>query len=50
MDAVTIFLTENIDEEIYMDQLEGFIIIKNGKRLVCRIQKGLYGLKQSAPL
>jgi len=50
MDAVTGFLAEHIDEEIYMDQPEGFIIVKNGKRLVCRIRKGLYGLKQSARL
>ena len=51
MDAVTAFLAENIDEEIYMDQPEGFSIVnKDGKKLVCRIRKGLYGLKQSARL
>jgi len=46
MDVVTAFLNGQLDEEIYMDQPEGFE--EPGKeRLVCRLLKSLYGLKQS---
>ena len=46
MDVVTAFLNGQLDEEIYMDQPEGF---KEPEKegLVCRLQKSLYGLKQS---
>ena len=45
MDVVTAFLIPDLEEEIYMVQPEGF----DGKEgLVCKLQKGLYGLKQSA--
>ena len=45
MDVVTAFLNGQLDEEIYMDQPEGF---KEPEKegLVCRLQKSLYGLKQ----
>ena len=46
MDVNTTFLHGDLEEEIYMKQLEGFII-KGKEELVCRLKKSLYGLKQS---
>ena len=46
MDVVTAFLNGNLEEEIYMEQPDGYI--QPGKEnLVCKLQKSLYGLKQS---
>lgn len=46
MDVVTAFLNGKLEEEIYMRQPEGYI--KPGsENLVCRLNKSLYGLKQS---
>ena len=48
MDVKTAFLNAPIDCEIFVEQPEGFS--QNGKRgekLVCRLKKSLYGLKQS---
>lgn len=45
LDVKTAFLHENLEEEIYMLQLEGFK--QKGKvNFVCRLNKSLYGLKQ----
>jgi hypothetical protein len=46
MEVVTAFLNGTLDEEIYMQQPEGYV--EPGKEeLVCRLKKSLYGLKQS---
>ena len=46
MDVKTAFLNWNLDEEVYMDQPEGFVLPGN-KRKVCKLVKSLYGLKQA---
>ena len=42
----TTFLHEDLAEEIYMKQPEGFLV-KDKKELVCKLKQSLYGLKQS---
>ena len=46
MDVKTAFLNGDLNEEIYMDQLKGFISLGQEKK-VCRLVKSLYGLKQA---
>ena len=46
MDVKTAFLNGELEEEIYMEQPEGFIVLGKAKK-VCRLVKSLYGLKQS---
>jgi uncharacterized metal-binding protein len=45
IDVKTTFLNEELDEEVYMDQLEGFALLGNEHK-VCKLIKSLYGLKQ----
>jgi hypothetical protein len=46
LDIKAAFLYGELDEEIYMDQPEGFI--KTGRENeVCRLVKSIYGLKQA---
>jgi hypothetical protein len=40
------FLNGEIEEEVYIEQLEGFMI-HNEKSHVCRLKKALYGLKKA---
>jgi len=46
MDVKTAFLNGDLDEEIYMEQPEGFVLLGNEKK-VCKLVKSLYGLKQA---
>ncbi|GJY22013.1 retrotransposon protein, putative, ty1-copia subclass [Tanacetum coccineum] len=48
MDVKTAFLNGRLDEDIYMEQPEGYVDPKfpNG---VCKLQRAIYGLKQASP-
>ena len=46
MDVKTAFLNGDLDEEIYMDQLEGFVEFGQESK-VCKLTKFLYDLKQA---
>ncbi|KAL0545206.1 hypothetical protein IC582_020355 [Cucumis melo] len=46
MDVKTAFLNCDLEKEIYMEQLEGFIV-HNQESKVCKLDKSLYGLKQA---
>jgi hypothetical protein len=46
MDVKTAFFNGKLEEEIYMEQPQGFVH-QGGEHLVCKLQKSLYGLKQS---
>ena len=46
MDVKMPFLNEVIEEEVYIEQLEGFEAHEK-KSHVCRLKKALYGLKQA---
>ena len=46
MDVKTVFLNGEIEEELYVEHPDGFIV--HGKEShVCRLKKALYGLKQA---
>jgi hypothetical protein len=47
MDAKMTFLNENMTEDMYMTQLEGFVNPKHAGK-ICKLQKSIYGLKQAS--
>ncbi|CAB4002241.1 Hypothetical predicted protein [Paramuricea clavata] len=49
MDVKSAYLHSKIEEEIYLEQPEGFVKKANsGQKLVCKLNKSIYGLKQAA--
>jgi hypothetical protein len=46
MDVKSTFLNGELEEEVYIEQLEGFQLSKNAD-YVCKLKKSLYGLKQA---
>ena len=46
MDVKSAFLIGDLEEEVYIEKLEGFIL-GNDEKIVCKIKKSLYGLKQA---
>ena len=46
LDVKTTFLHGDLEEDLYMIQLEGFIV-QGQENLVCKLRKSLYGLKQA---
>ena len=48
MDVKSAYLHSEIEEEIYLEQPEGFVKQrKDGQTLVCKLNKSIYGLKQA---
>jgi len=48
VDISTAYVNAEVEEEIFMKQPQGFEIKdKDGRELVCKLKKSLYGLKQS---
>lgn len=46
MDVKTVFLNRDLEEEIYIDQPEGFVSLDNRNK-VYKLVKSFYGLKQT---
>nr|GEY12644.1 putative zinc finger, CCHC-type [Tanacetum cinerariifolium] len=47
MDFKTAFLNGDLHEDVYMTQLEGFIV-EGKKHMVCKLKRSIYGLKQAS--
>ena len=47
MDVKTAFLNESLEEEVYMDQPEGFSIERK-EHLACKLKKLIYRIKQAS--
>ena len=49
LDVKSAYLHPKIDEEVYLEQPEGYVQVSStGKPLVCKLKKSIYGLKQAA--
>ena len=46
MDFKFAFFNGKIEEEVYIEQPEGFLLSEN-RDYVCKLKKALYGLKQA---
>lgn len=46
MDVKSSFLNSDLEEEVYMEQPEGFAL-SNKPNYVCTLKKALYGLKKA---
>jgi hypothetical protein len=46
MDVKTAFLNDEVEQEVYIEQPEGFVI-HDKRSHVCKLKKALYGLKQA---
>ena len=46
MDVKTTILNGDLDEEVYMQQVEGLVVLGQEHK-VCKFVKSLYGLKQA---
>jgi hypothetical protein len=47
MDVKTTFLNGKIEQEVFVEQPDGFVLHKKGTH-VCNLRKALYGLKQGS--
>ena len=47
MDVKTAFLNGSLEEDIYMQQPEGFIA-RGQEHMACKLQRSIYGLKQAS--
>jgi hypothetical protein len=46
MDVKSTFLNGELEEEVYIEQLEGFQLLENVDYM-CKLKKAVYGLKQA---
>ena len=46
MDVKIVFLNGDLNEEVYMEQYEGFVLPGNEYK-ICKLTKSVYGLKQA---
>ena len=46
-DVTSAYLNADLEEDVYVEQPPGFKIPGKGSKLVCRLLKGLYGLKRA---
>ena len=46
LDVKTVFLHDNLEEDIYTMQQQGYIMSAK-EQLVCKLKKSLYGLKHA---
>lgn len=47
VDVKTTILNGNLEEKVFMQQLEGFSS-SDGEHLLCKLEKSIYGLKQTS--